>query len=399
MLDKHLEIDKPLGTILLEFVDALQLLRDSAKAIREGKLYYVAALAGQLRALLTDKTKAGPRLFHIGRLLGMKFEVFCYPDVNDPLFPEELRQKLIFHLANWPITLEKVSEQQELVNFQAFLDHERLLLRGKKFTVRTLIDWIANRNGGAHYANKTPKALAQMLAFHVGGPGMAAPYQLLLHVSDATIQLGLRLLREFVDQSTYFLVAVPPAGLKSGPIIADALHPSKTMRATVAVNSEGELVFAIQDLSGIEVKAGFAGPIDWSEPRWICLAVEITDNLHTEVRVAVDGKEYARTKLEAPIFILSNWRDFDVYFNRFADEELQDSSFALDLYFQAADASSNKQEQMVGYMDMRRSAALAGQMCLYSFGSYGCSPAGTGDMKMTGEVALKRTSDILATTE
>src|ERR1044072_4169171 len=158
------EITKPLGDRVLELVQALQLVADSLQRIREGHIHHVITLSGQLRALLTERSKgAKPLLLDIAREVHEEIRGDCMPGVNDPAFPADLRKDLDFHVAGFPITSQRQFEAQIEKTFSQLLEHEILFFNGKNYTAKTVIEWYANKAGGAHYSTRLPEDFAMLL--------------------------------------------------------------------------------------------------------------------------------------------------------------------------------------------------------------------------------------------
>lgn len=55
--NKYEPIPKFLGDRIQELLQALQVIRDSIEAVRQGKLHQIIPVYGQLRALLSEKSK------------------------------------------------------------------------------------------------------------------------------------------------------------------------------------------------------------------------------------------------------------------------------------------------------------------------------------------------------
>src|SRR5688500_12249853 len=132
------EVEKSLSTRVVELIRALQVLADSAKAVREGRLHQIIPLSGQVRALLTDRsTQAGPLLLEIARFLGQPIELFSMPEVTDPPLPGSLAEGLVLHVRGFPVTTHRQLPAQEAVHIEDFLDRRLLWYEGTRYSVRT----------------------------------------------------------------------------------------------------------------------------------------------------------------------------------------------------------------------------------------------------------------------
>ena len=85
------------------------------------------------------------------------------------------------HVSGFPITFSRQYEAQVEMSFPEMLNKKIVSFKGNHYTARTIIDWYANKAGGAHYATKMPEDFVALLS--ESGP-VAAP------LASILVQLG-----------------------------------------------------------------------------------------------------------------------------------------------------------------------------------------------------------------
>ena len=161
----HEEVEKNIGHRLEELIQSLFVIRDSLELVRKGERHQLIPLYGQLRALLCDKsqTKNKPLLRSLAESVDVSLDVHCMPGVDDPRFPEELRESLVFHLSGFPVTLRRQLPAQITVALEDFIERDILHYKERRYSVRNIIDWFANQAGGAHFSLRAPRDFLALL--------------------------------------------------------------------------------------------------------------------------------------------------------------------------------------------------------------------------------------------
>jgi hypothetical protein len=320
------EIGKPFALRTIELLRALQIVRDSLTAIREGRLYHLVTLSGQLRALVAER-RHKPLLMEIAKTLGRQLKVFCMPDVNDSAFPDDLQSQLLFHLAGFPFTLRQQYPAQQQFQFSQSLDREIVFFKGQKYTSRDLIRWYANWAGGSHYSPNLPEDFAQLLSLNASGVEPIA--NALVQIGEATLTAGRELIKSVVDLEIHALLIVPPQDAAETNYLFDSRFDNSPMRLTVSLNNLLIPRFHVCGLQGIAVRLDADRLIDWSAPRHLQACLRIEDDLATVLELYVDGARVGRMRVPEPLFVLSDPLYYDSYHNRAVDGEPQDFSFGV----------------------------------------------------------------------
>jgi hypothetical protein len=159
---------KPLIMRAIELVRALQIIADSCQAVRASRIHQLTPLSGQLRALLTERTRrADPLLFELANLLSQPLDVYVMPGTDDLALPDTLQQDAMLQLSGFPVTLKQELPAQRKMDLKSFLQHPILKYKGQHYTAKTVIEWFANWTGGAHYSRLIPTDFLELLAFEM----------------------------------------------------------------------------------------------------------------------------------------------------------------------------------------------------------------------------------------
>jgi hypothetical protein len=388
------EIGKPFALRTLELLRALQLIRDAIGAIRGGRVYQLVSLSGQLRALLTERTrKADPLLLEMAKALGRSLEIHCMPDVNDPAFPEDLRNGLLLHVSGFPITARRQYEAQVRLEYSQLLNHEIVLFRGKKYTIGDVIDWYANWAGGAHYSRNLPEDFAELLSLNLAGVEPIA--SALVQIGEATLAVGRDLLKSVIDLEMHAVVVVPRQDLGEVNYLFDSQYQGSNMRLSLFLNKRSMPSFLVSGLQGVAARIDADRLVDWSAPRHLQASVRIEDDLATVLELVLDGERIGRLLVPEPLFVLSDPLDYELYHNRSVDGAPQQFSFGVAqvAMFGAEVAPADRANMLLYFESKRRDPEQP--LMFYAPQSYGHAPRGTKNLTMTGPVQRLRVQDVL----
>ncbi len=397
MTRPYREVTKAFGTRTTEFVQALQLVADSLKRIRQGQIRHLVSLSGQLRALLVEKSKGTqPLLIDLAHKLQKELRVYCMPGVNDPDFPSQLRSDLVLHVSGFPITSERQFQAQIEMDFPELIDHEILTFKGNNYTAKSVIEWYANKAGGAHYSTRLPEDFAALIS---GNPLTFQPLaNILTQIGDAALLAGRQLLKSLVDLELHALVVVPaqdPSGIADVNYLFDSQYEGSSMRLSLFLNKRLMPSFIARGLQGNWARVDSDRLIDWSAPRHLYAALRIEDDLATAMELAVDGVLVGRLRFEEPIFVLSDPLDYENFQNKSVDGPPQRFSFGLGEvrgYGQEMNPIDSA-KLFLYFHDKRQDPDLP--LCFYSAESYGHARKGTKNIQMTGSVRKETVRRVL----
>jgi hypothetical protein len=337
--------------------------------------------------LTEPSTKTKPLLLGISEVLGKPLKVYCMPDVNDSGLPAELKADLVLQISGFPITVERQFEAQVEISFSELLERDIVLYKGNKYSARNVIEWFANKAGGAHYAARIPEDFAEISS--EGWVGASALIDALIQLGTATFDAGQNLLKSVVDLEIHAIVAVPrqpEANIGSVNVLFDGMYEGSAMRLTLALNKRLMPIFYARGLQGSAMTVESDRLVDWSEPRYIRVVLTIDDDFGTALELSVDGKRYGRTKIEEPLFVLSDPLSYESFHNRAADGEPQKFSFGVsEVNMFGCELHPEPAADLLLY-SMERRADLDVPIILYAPFAYSLAAKGTKNLKMTGDV-------------
>ena len=299
---------------LVEFRDALLLMRDCVFHLKSGKIYYLPALAGQLRGLLTDRdSRAEPRLLQIAEALQVAVPIYAMAGVDNPTFPSSIDP--IIHFSGFPISTQKKFSKPVLITVDELLQHKVLRYKDTNYKVRTLIEWFANKLGGSHYSKSIPGALAELLPIQLFG--QPALISIFVQIAESIIDIGHRILGHFSDQEIFFTVDASEFSGRGNRVLLDAKHPEVPMRTTMFVRDDRWLCFFLSGLGAEIAHIECDEPLQWGNGvKNVHLSLNISLSLTTQYTVSIDGRRAVSGSLDLPILNTANWYDWDVFYNK-----------------------------------------------------------------------------------
>lgn len=391
------EVDKPFSVRILELVRSLQLIADAIRYVQEGKSHYLIPLSGQLRALLTERSRStDPLLLYVAGKLQQELHVYCTPDVNDPHFPQILREDVELVACGVLVTLEQQELTQVRMTFSEVLDRELIIFRGSRYTARTIIEWYANKAGGAHYASRLPEDFADLLSMNLREVRPLA--NILLQLGQATITAGRKLLKSLIDLELHALIVVPPQDvqpLEGTHYLFDANYQGTAMRFSLVLDTNLIPSFFVYGLQGVGAIVRSDRIVDWSKPRYVHASVTIEEDLSTRLQLVIDGVRVGQYLVGEPLFVLSNIRDYDLFHNRAFNSDSQQLSFGFAAFVVvSADLSPMVRAATLQYMLNAQSQGDS-TFIFYKPGAFASAPKGSTDLEMTGDVLQLKADDIL----
>jgi len=384
---------KPLIMRAIELVRALQIIAYSFQAVRASRIHQLTPLSGQLRALLTERTRrADPLLFELANLLSQPLDVYVMPGTDDLALPDTLQQDAMLQLSGLPVTLKQELPAQRKMDLKSFLQHPILKYKGQHYTAKTVIEWFANWTGGAHYSRLIPADFLELLAFDLMGLQPAAVA--LLQVGEAVLSAGRDLLKRLVDIELHCVVAVP-ALPTAASFLFDAAYPGASMRWSILVHPTGRMEFRVVGGQGVGAAVLSDGIVDWSRVRHIHAAVTIDDDLTTVIELFLDGLRVGRTRSREPLFVASDPLHYDICHNRAVDGDKQQFSFALiTVTMFSREIDPGERAKMFLWCEEQRGDQDR-QCVLCEPTSFGRALPGTKDLTMSGTVRHLQVCDVI----
>jgi hypothetical protein len=382
---KYEPIPKLLGDRIQELLQALQVIRDSLEAVRQGKLHQIIPVYGQLRALLSEKSKGNdPLLLTIAEELGEVLEFYSMPAAGE--LPDELKKNLVLHLSGFPVGLEQELPSQIKVSTETFLNQQMLIYNGRPYLVKDIIAFFANKAGGAHYSPDLPKDFAELMSFGLSGQPVLV--NALLQIAEVTYRLGVKLLKSQADFEVHTLLYLPHQELKQPAYIIDNVYPDTSMRVFCRAEPGMKFSFGVTSIQGLSAIVGINRLIDWTIPHHFTLSLVIENDLSTKLAIALDGETVAKLSPPHPLFVASDPLQYKSYQNRSHEDSQAGLDLALiEMAMFGKKLPVNERAQMFLYFENQR--MKEDLRCVYfKKGQYGIAPPGTNDMQMTNSPVM-----------
>jgi len=385
-MSKYQGIPKPLGYRIQELIQSLQVMSDSLEAVQQGRLYQLIPLYGQLRALLSEKSKHNqPLLLTIAEEIGMQLNLYCMPDVDDKDFPSEFKQDLFLHLSGFPASIEQELPGQHIIKLEDFLNRKILFFKGReyregKYSIKEIITFFANKAGGAHFSSDLPKDFAQLLSFGLFGQPVLV--RALIQIAEITYHLGLKLLRSQVEFEIHLLALIPQQDLSQTGYVFDNKYPNSPMRVFFCLDPGMRPNFGVTGIQGLTSTVGINRIIDWKKPHSFVLTLAINDRLQTKLEIFVDGENFGEVTVPHPLFVINDPLNCMSYYNRSHDNDSAGLSigFLEMIMFNKDLPLKEKVKLFLHFEELLEQKDLE---CRYFIkGQYGYSPPGTKDMQL-----------------
>jgi hypothetical protein len=385
--DRLQPVEKSFGTRIVELMQSLQVLRDSIGAVHAGKGYQMIPIYSQMRALLTDKASQNkPLLFEIAKKLDEKLEFYAMPSPAGDTLHVEGKEKVLAHMSGFPVGLHQSLPLQELVTMKAFIDRPLYLLRDRTHTCRKIIQLFATKAGGSHYAGKVTREDAELLS--PGFLGAAMLNSTLLQLAEVTLALGQRVLRRICKFDLHIILFAPTQQIEKPRTLVDSKYPTSRARFVIALHPAMKLAFHAVGIDGSRASLINERATAWPGTHYVWISTDLSDELHTTLRLMLDGDETATTTLPFPLFIPNTLTDFDTYVNRSQEDAAAGATFGLgELAAFGGEQSAIARARLLLYFDKSRKEASG--VAYYKPGTYGHAPPGVNDLMMSPGVVLR----------
>lgn len=375
---------KMIGDRIIELTKSLQVIRDALDLVKQGRAYQIIPLCGQLRALLTEKSKKNkPLLIHLAEILDKKLMIFSMPDTENSSVP--FKDEILFHMAGFPITLFKEHPLQTEISLSDLLKEK--LINFKKITcsIKEIIDFYANKAGGAHYATELPLYFSEILSLKV--PVLE---QALTQIGQITLEIGINFLKILTDFELHILLFVPEQKIDQYAFIMDNKYPNSPMRFFLALNKQKKLIFGLIGLDGNRIEMPINRLLDLKRPFHFTAIFSIEKNLSTKVILLINGNSITTVECAFPLVTIPDMSQYDSYINKSFDQQSQDLEIGfMQICLFNKTLEPLERAKMYIFFEETRNQDNAG-FVLYSRGSYGYAAVGETNYNHFGDVKFKQ---------
>lgn len=310
-----------------ELYFSLRIIFDCNSLIQNGKFYHISVIYGQLRSLLTERSKGlSPLLFNIASMQNKKMELYHLPDTFQKNLPPNLLEGLSIHYNSKHPSIERIFPNQEKISLENYLDTEVITYETRKFTVRKIIDELANKYGGAHYSQKTNKYLSELLSFSFNNQTMLD--SLIIEIAELTTEFGLTLLKSLTDVDFYMHIYLTEKKIKNEVFLLDYKLPNNPNRFSLILN-QGKLHFRIVDTLGFTYIVSTKGMLEYEKILLLNISIETTSRFRTSIKIYIEESLVGELNLEEPILTFNQIHSYDCFMNKQVNGDSQDYEFGL----------------------------------------------------------------------
>lgn len=299
----------PLSVRFEQLLQSLLVLRDSVNAIDQGSSHPLLPLSGQLRALLVDKAKGGEGLLlELAAETKQELKLFCLPATDAAGTQRAL------HLSHHSSVHREFPEQEE-VALEVFLDRIGLAQGGEHCSIRELIEFYANKAGGAHFASKVERRVLTLLNSSLRVAGLMPAQLILTDLAKTVLHIARRMLTPLFRFTFDFNFAAP---LQKQLVLLDGVFGNSNVRLTVSLN-DGRPEMRVTDVAGTSHLVGGRAIVDSATRHTLTLFGMITERYEHEFLLVIDGLMIASVKLPNAISFFSPLNGYTWSVNRRVD--------------------------------------------------------------------------------
>jgi len=319
-------IKKPLLIRFNELIVSLAVIKDSLESIVKGNYHQFIPLYGQLRAILTDNAKKNiPLLKELADNLNFKLSLYY---IESNIIPLDNANTSVFHISH-RITLKKEFEDQTEIELFDLLKKTLILFNKDTYTYSEIIEILANKSGGAHFASKIEKFIAKLFAFNNNFLifGHTILENFFYEFGKIIFELSYEILHKFA--SIYLIFNIKPLfKIDDISIIFDYFRNDSSYRITIFIDNNSHIGINLTDFNGYVLTCiSESQTIEANKLLLIEISIDLKKDLYCEVNIFVNNKLHASVVSETPFLILNEIQDYLFYINR--SIELKDNGLHL----------------------------------------------------------------------
>lgn len=368
---------------LKELYFALRIINDNKELIRKGNFYNISVIYGQLRSLLTDKSKnINPLLFEVASIINKELEIYYIPDTFEEELPH-LTEGLLLRVSSTFPSIDKSLAKQEKIKLSEFLDVEVLTYKERKFSVRKIINEMANKYGGAHYSKTTHKYLSEVLSFGFNNQPMLDNF--IYQLSDLISDIGIRLIKTVTDIEFYFHIYLTEKKVKGEIFLFDYQLPNTPNRFSLILN-QGKLHLLVIDSIGFQNVLTVERVLEYDKVQLINISIEITKNFKTQLKIYIEENLVAEMITDYPLLTINEIYNYDAFYNKQKNGENQEYEFGmgeLAIYSKIL----NHFQKLENYNHFRLKEYM--DILWLEKGVFGESPSGESKINLSAEIKRK----------
>lgn len=288
----------------LEFLKGMQLVRDSLDMVRQRKEHYFLSLSAQLRALFILPHDKNGKLKRDRALICYDLAEALNVDLSLYISKKEYANKEYQYYDHlFTTTLEATRENTERLSLVDWLECDIVSIFDKKFKIWEVIKIMADKNGGAHFDEKTDIEIAQLCEAR-NKAGVLVIHLLLSKVGEVLFKIGLKILKSLFDFQLVISIALPKRESLINKNVISFIYERAYSPISISVTDSNMLSLKLADSEKTFYEFevfDFNNNIDWSF-FVINISYELTEKMRVMLTVYCNNV-VSKIELHNPIFI------------------------------------------------------------------------------------------------
>ncbi|MCF8370917.1 MAG: hypothetical protein K9H64_04795 [Bacteroidales bacterium] len=265
-----------------ELYQAVYLLRDFMNHFIDGQFFYLYPFYGQLRAILTDKSRGKlPLLFDITEKTDYSLDVFYW-------LPKDTGSDngLTYGFTDPQLSFYKPSVDFKKIHLKEYIEKvEFLQVDDLKFTHEKFIEFIANNLGGAHYSPFMELYKYKLKSFtHFNLVGYSKKF------GEAITLKTIDFIKKFTDMAIGFGFILYKT--KNKIKLLDLNLPNTPMSVKLFLNHDNTLQLNLIDYFGVVINLTSRYKIKRNEYNVIYLSFTIDSRMKGRIKLFVNNRLY-----------------------------------------------------------------------------------------------------------
>jgi hypothetical protein len=201
---------------------------------------------------------------------------------------------------------------QTQLSLQQYLEQPMFRKGARVFTVRKMIEYFANSDGGAHYASITHPEKLPILALRSIAPGVLE--NMMFQIARTTVDVGSTILRLSTGWELHLALAIRKHGYGGDRTIFDSR--AGPMRASLVLTASGHLRLRVIGIDGAWAVVETTEPAELDNPQHLIVRQEMTESLGSELTIIVNGDVRAGLECPKAIWFYNDPRSRETLYNR-----------------------------------------------------------------------------------
>jgi hypothetical protein len=280
---------------------------------------------------------------------------------------------------------------QEERNLRELLDFKLITYGGKLYSVGDLIEFFANRTGGAHYSKALPRDFAELLSFGLGGQPVLV--NALIQVAQATLDAGVRFIQAITNFDVHMSVVFEGGQVADPTCLFSLKYPDVPMQVSCTAEQSALLARLTSiDNKSVQLRSSV---VEWTLPHLVTVAWRTQDDLSCSLSVAIDGEQVGRADVALPLFVSNAISDYEFSLHRSSSDESVGTALGVIEVMAFADQRSPLDSARTLTHLIDHASELSGKCVHYGSDGYSVRESGKTDLHNSGNVTVQTIEKVL----